>query len=81
MASCLGWAGGTVYLQLFLIPAGDRFSYCFSDDVDAFHYLCGRFAGCFIYVVLLLHWFSSELAFYTSVPLCAMSKKCFCVVV
>ena len=72
MATFLGYNGGSVYFQLLFIPAGDRSSYCFSGVVDAFHYLCGRFACCFIDVELLLHWFLSELAFYMSVPLRAM---------
>ena len=72
MASCLGYNIGSVYFQLLSIPAGDQSSFYFSGVVNAFHYLCGRFAVISLMLIVLLHWFSSVLSFYTSVPLRAI---------
>ena len=72
MASCFGFSIVSVCFQLLSIPAGAQSFFHFSGVVDAFHYLCGRFAVISLTLIVLLHWFSSELSFYTSVPLRAI---------
>ena len=57
MASCFGFSIGSVCFQLLSIPAGAQSFFRFSGVVDAFHFLCGRFAVISLTLIVLLHWF------------------------
>ena len=57
MVSCFGFSIGSICFQLLSIPAGAQSFFRFSGVVDAFHFLCGRFAVISLTSIVLLHWF------------------------
>ena len=57
MASCFVFSFGSVCFQFVSIPAGAQSFFRFSSVVDAFHFLCGRFAVISLTLIILLHWF------------------------